>query len=94
MSRKRWRTPSAKPGELKVAFGQEHGELDLYYCHGGAGSGRADSRLLSLAFESTNILDGRNLRQELEARGYDITTLKFSIQQKVTPSPTIQGEHE
>lgn len=86
MSNKRWRTPSAKPGELKVAFGQEHGELDLYYCHGGGGAGRADSRLLSIAFESTDIIDGKNLRQELQDRGYDITTLKFSIQQKAVPA--------
>lgn len=28
--------------------------------------------------------DERNLAQELEARGYDLTTLRFSIRKKVT----------
>jgi len=81
---KRWRTPTAKPGELKIAFGKHEGEIDLFYCNGGEGADRADARLLSNFIESVTYFEDRNLRQELEHRGYDITTLKFTIQQKRT----------
>ena len=37
-----------------------------------------------LAFERTTLLDGKTLRQELEDRGYDITTLKFRVMKKVS----------
>ena len=45
---------------------------------------RRDSRMLMTAFERVILYeeDGRTLRQELEARGYDITTLKFSVMKK------------
>jgi len=32
-----------------------------------------------------NASDERTLAQELDARGYDLTTLRFSIRKKVTP---------
>ena len=81
--KKRYRTPKAKPGELLVKFGQKHGERDLFYCwpENDCGMNR-DSKFLSYAFERIDIIDGNSLRQELEDRGYDITTLKFSIQKK------------
>lgn len=79
---KRWRTPSAKPGELKIAYGKEYADLDVFYCHGAAGADKCDSRLLSYFFEGIKGYDGLNLREELVRRGYDITTIKFSIQQK------------
>lgn len=77
--KKRYRTPKAKPGELAAKFGKSDDGIDVYYCHGGGGSTRADSKLLALAFERTDIGNGKNLRQELTDRGYDITTLRFSI---------------
>lgn len=80
---KRWRTPKAKPGELKIAYGKERGcNPDLYYCHGGDGAHKCDSRMLSHFIEGVTYFDDRNLRQELEHRGYDITTLKLTIQVK------------
>lgn len=79
---KRWRAPKAKPGELKIAYGKSEGDIDLFYCHGGEGASKRDSRMLSHFIEGTTYFEGRNLRQELEYRGYDITTLKFSIQRK------------
>lgn len=80
---KRWRKPVAKPGELLVKWGKEYGDEDLYYCFPDNGSGmRRDSKAVMVAFESNVNLDGKNLRQELEARGYDIKTLKFSIMKK------------
>lgn len=82
---RRWRKPVAKPGELLVKWGKEYGDEDLYYCFPDNECGMSrDSRLMSCAFESTVLFkeDGRTLRQELEARGYDIKTLKFSIMKK------------
>lgn len=41
--------------------------------------------LLAWLVESQRNLDNRNLAQELDARGYDLTTLRFSIRKKTTP---------
>jgi hypothetical protein len=79
MARKRWRTPKAKKGELKACYGSEYGDLDIYYCYNGINMS-CDSRLLSSFFEYQKSHEGFTLREELKRRGYDITTLKFSIQ--------------
>jgi hypothetical protein len=91
--KKRWRKPKAKPGELKVAYGRgDHGDgPDIYYCHGASGADRCDARMISSYFDDIKGLDGKTMRQELEVRGYDITTMKFSIQQKQPPT-TPSGE--
>ena len=83
--KKRYRKPVAKDGELLVRYGKEYGDEDLFYCYPDNECGmKRDSKMLMLAFERTVIFqeDGRTLRQELEARGYDITTLKFSVMKK------------
>ena len=83
MAQKRYRTPVAKNGELLVKYGQEHGDRDLYYCYPENECGmKRDSKMLMLAFESADTFDGKTLRKELEDRGYDIETLKFSIRKK------------
>jgi len=80
---KRYRTPKAKPGELLVKYGQEHGDRDLYFCYGAGGATRRDSNVVMMAFNSELKLgNGNSLVKELEARGYDITTLKFTVQLK------------
>lgn len=38
--------------------------------------------LLASLFEQHRNSDGRTLAQELDARGYDLTTLRFSIRRK------------
>ena len=81
MSDKRWREPKSKPNELLVKYGKSCGELDLFYCHDGEAH-RCDSRLLSIAFEGTQIIGEGTLREQLEQRGYDITTLRFSIRKR------------
>lgn len=48
---------------------------------------KVDGHMLSGAFCSDVLIGGRTLRQELEARGYDITTLRFSIALKPPPPP-------
>lgn len=81
----RRRMPRAKPGELKAQWGdsREQGE-DIYLAHG-EGIHRSDAHLLYGALCTTygSALVERSLIDELERRGYDITTLKFSIQKKV-----------
>jgi hypothetical protein len=85
MMGKRWRAPKAKDGELKASYGKECGDLDIYYCWPENECGmRADSRLLMRALEGEKIYDEKSLRELLEERGYDITTLKFTIQKKPT----------
>lgn len=81
---KRWRTPTAKPGELKASYGRTSAMgLDIYYTNEPP-AGRPDARVLAYAFEDTDVFDGRSLRQVLIDRGYDITTLRFSIQKATT----------
>ncbi len=84
MVKKRYRTPQAKEGELLVKYGQEYGDKDLYYCYPENECGmRRDSKILMWAFERPiDLLDGKTLREELVRRGYDITTLKFTIKKR------------
>jgi len=89
---KRWREPKAKPGELKAQWGRVDGNVDLCYAHGGNGTERSDMRVINTAFAEQRYFPSaetlghyrveRSLIDELEARGYDIRTLKFSIQKK------------
>lgn len=90
---KRLRKPKARPGELLIRFGKVDGEVDLFYCHGGQGATKRDARLLSHFFEVVTWPDGMNLRKELEYRGYDISTLLFSVQQK-QPNAKVSRAHE
>jgi hypothetical protein len=83
---KRIHTLSAKPGELRAEWARP--ELrespSICYAWGGDGAARSEGRMLSEALEGTPIYEGRSLAEELEHRGYDMTTLKFSIKQKST----------
>lgn len=80
---KRLRAPKARVGELVARWGKVEGEIDLCY----DGPTRPDMHLLH------NALTGKRGRptisggfewddsfvEELKARGYDITTLRFSV---------------
>lgn len=81
---KRVQVLSAKPGQLRAGWGRPgKGQTpDLCYAWGGAGSQSPDARVLCNILEEAPTSSGRSLREELEARGYDITTLKFSIEIK------------
>jgi len=41
-----------------------------------------DGRLLHSAFNCVKVCDERSLTEELDRRGFDLTTLKFSIERK------------
>lgn len=83
MSKKRARVVSAKPGELKAAWGSDGDRnVDLVYAWGD-GINKADSWLL-YALMSVERYDSignclPSFKEELIARGYDITSLKFTI---------------
>lgn len=82
----RLHVPRAKPGELVAKWGRpEPGEAaELVYSWGGAGATKSDAYIVVDALERCRVMDDRSLRAELEARGYDITTLRFSIQKYAT----------
>ena len=78
--------PRLKEGELKAVWGKESGGApEIIYCNGGSDElgkcSARDATLLIFVFElPMEILNGNTLKDELILRGYDITTLKFSIQ--------------
>lgn len=85
--------PTAAPGQIKVKYGKREG--DLFMCHG-EGTSKADVNLLLGAvmdhvleadFKTTYDLHCQNkfadsVLKQLEARGYDPTTLEISIRKK------------
>jgi hypothetical protein len=82
---RRLRCPKARPGELRAAWGRiERGERAcVVYVAGGGGAWKGDSVPVMEAFEVVLILGGPSMLRTLEERGYDLTTLRFSIQKKV-----------
>lgn len=94
---KRFRKPILKDGELRVYYGKlPHDEPDVVFEWRGDSSMMRDTRLLYsvLACPKPDLFAKPlfskmepSLLQELEARGYDISTIKFSIQKKIT-APT------
>lgn len=80
-AQRRYRVVSAKRGELKAAFGRDDcGNISIQYAWGGGGAQKPDARILCNALEENKVFGGQTLAQELEARGYDLTTLRFTIQ--------------
>lgn len=95
MMTKRLRAPKLKDGELRVYWGKpsRHDNPDVVLAWQGDASMKRDTNLLHYHLCSkhpdpfvqpifSEMLP--SLIEELQARGYDITTLKFSIQKKVT----------
>lgn len=84
--------PRKQDGMLKCAYGNLRGELDIIYTWE-EGVPKCDSRLLHWAFAGNHpsVLNHNELDpsfiEELEKRGYDITTFKFSIKLKQQSNP-------
>lgn len=81
----------AKPGELCMFWGRlPHDEPDVIYAWGD-GVSKRDGALLNWRIGSEyppGPLDNGNLPsllRELQDRGYDLSTLKFSIMKKAKP---------
>lgn len=60
-------------------------ERDLLFSWDAMQSGSAHGHLLHGFFDIVQSSNGKSLVEELEARGFDITTLRFSIRKKVSP---------
>lgn len=88
MKAKRFRTPTAKPGELLVRYGKVPHDAPDVVIAWGDGVSKRDGAFLYYRLacgRPARLPDGEpesSLIDELEARGYDITTLRFSIMKK------------
>lgn len=91
--RKRYRTPVAKPGHIKIEWGKasRHDSPDLVVAWGDGVDMKCTGRLIMNAITEKPLRSkfpgpgheyGTSLVDELEARGFDIATLKISIQRK------------
>lgn len=89
---KRVRTPKAKPGQLVVAWGRvdRHSAPCIVYAYPDR-DGKCDSRVLCEALEGDRYRPsltlpgytvGKSLLQELDERGYDLTTLRLTISRR------------
>lgn len=91
---KRLRKPKLQDGELRMYWGRERTvePAEIMYAWQGDRSMRGDSALLYYAIGSRHpdphvmpIFSKMkpSLLEELDARGYDLSTLKFSIKKKI-----------
>lgn len=91
---KRYRTPTAKPGEVKIAYGRadRYDSPDLCVAWGAGADMKCTGRLVMNALTEKTLHPkfpgpGHEYRpsliDELEARGFDIETLRFTISKKV-----------
>jgi hypothetical protein len=72
---------NVKPGRLAARWDRR--EKDFLFQRG-EGVDRADGHLLYNSLGHVKTIGGqRTLLEELEARGYDMTTLRFSIDKRV-----------
>lgn len=79
--KKRYGTPRTKPGQIKVQRGKLDAAIDIciYY---GEGVPRCDRALIFNKLGSGSSYREKSFFEELEARGYDLDTLRFSIEKK------------
>lgn len=79
------RAPRPRKGVLELRYACVRWEPDIHFCWG-EGCRSQDGHLINYAFN--RVMDGetKTLLEELAARGYDITTIRFSIK-KLPPPP-------
>lgn len=63
-------------------MGWNRRERDVGFAWGGDGASKADANLVMGVFGLVPVFTGKTLNAELEARGYDLTTLRFSIKRR------------
>ena len=97
---KRYRKLKTRPGEIKVYYGKlQHDDPDVVYSWG-QGVPSPDVSLVNMVLSGNRVTPlygaerdkhsgapytfDKSFIDELIERGYDITTLKFSIQKKMT----------
>lgn len=88
---KRYRAPKVTEGQIKLQKGRVDGEVDICIFYG-EGIPSCDIALVMNAFTSKRMHFDYSKRlpefdlsfiEELEARGYDLDTLRFSIEKKI-----------
>ena len=79
-SRRAVRRQKARPGELRVTYTRFEGKPDVVYSWG-EGCSKRDGALMDWYFSRTAEHIER-LERELESRGYDLSTLVFSVMKK------------
>jgi hypothetical protein len=82
---KTYRTPKAKPGQLKVAYGRQdkHNSPELIYAYDNSDrAAKGDAYNILYFFNHVKDEHGKSLLEDLEQRGYDLTTLKLTIEKK------------
>lgn len=95
---KRYRVPKAKPGQLRMDYAHSNDGKCIHY-NWGDGCSHSDGHLLHYMCGAPRLEHvysgdpeygkyptkyGPSFFDELEKRGYDLKTLKFSIQKKAT----------
>ena len=82
----------AKPGQLRMFYGRLPDDSAPDICYSwGDGCSKRDGALLNwvMASERPGLLPGDpyfpSLLKDLESRGYDISTLEFSIKKRIEP---------
>jgi len=83
--KKIYRAPKVIEGQIKFQRGKVDGDIDMYIFYGD-GTPRCDRALVMNLFGSERLTWDRKSEpsfiDELEGRGYDLDTLKFSIEKK------------
>lgn len=85
---KRYRIKKPKPGQITISFGKLDGQYELVYSYDdsdlpqGVRIGKPTINLLMMVFENVEAHEGRTLIQVLQDRGYDLSTLKLTIDRR------------
>lgn len=86
MKNPKGRMPSPKPGQIRVAWATERGDKPtIHFCYKGEPSIKRDSNMIMSHFGITPTISGGTFLDELKERGYDLSTLKFSIDKLPVP---------
>ena len=94
---KRWRRPRAQSGELKAQWGKVDGDGPGLCYAWGLGISKSDSHLLhgALTGKQYSIVRGAfglSFSEELTVRGYDLTTLRFTVRKLDVGKPSGKQE--
>jgi hypothetical protein len=79
------RAPTPRPGVVELRYACVRSSPDIHFTWGD-GCRASDGHLVNSAFNVAMRGEDKSLIEELVARGYDVTTIRFSIK-KLPPPP-------